>query len=1165
MEREFRTSAAGASLALAALVLAAALATTPASNLQVGGTDGGSGALDGGLGLHHAWDDPSVYDPPQFERAMGRLASFQGETSTGLAKAGYSPSLRDTYHVVATLASIDRLGMVNASAVAQYVVSLFDGASGSFRDELVTIHEPRPYGEYEAKKYGYSACLATSYAVLTLDALGRLGALSAAERNLTADFLLACQSPASGGFLDDPSETDEPAELRNSYYAVEALKVLGRAGEVDAFALAGFVDALTYDGPYYFARGGYMNDLDPKFVTMEGRENSHETAYYAAALLDFCGELDEIDSTYWSNFLPYTYNSSSGAFSLLFDGLPMHTDNVGTGWALAELEITGRQDPVAASAYDLDAAANYLVAAFDGSAGRWQPGLEATSVDPYFSYAATFGLVETGRGGLLSGPVRDALAATLAGHLFQVDAGGKFGEAASSVPVTAGDLAATRAAVETLAATSDLVSADLERLYDGVVSCWRPDGMFDASPALRQSTTFYSEHLPLELSPTSLDGSVNRSRRARAGNVETGLALEALVRAGKLDEFGLHVHSLAALRDQLRADQFMNASSRLRGAFANEHGDMEGVNAGIIPAEDVVHFEATFWTVEALAALKAQITGQPLAFDQVTLDSNYVADVDALVSYVSSQARVDGQWFYFDPWDSDDDGPVVDTWKAVRVLSRVGRVDDVLTPLNRFRLERFLSARVANATLEELGAAAALVDALDLSADVAFSSLGNGEVERRCAASFSPVLEAFEKFHRADYDALAALAGHFRPLGAVLVDFSLPRDAVVGDVLEARAIPYDPWSGPLPVENATVEWSLGDPVAAVPEAGGEPGTVLALLLVPAREESLGTHDVTFTALLEGGSTVQRTSSVNVTANGWVDGTTLPANGSTLPLVRGCVALELSAGLLATNQSVVVDPTALATWTAEGTSSGASASGQGSFAGVSGGAPSYELLANLTDFQGETITLTVEVASALFPTAVVEGLYHVPEAVVELDASRLGRTTWVEGESTRVEVGARVVAGGASSPMDDEQGSLVVELRYEGNASGPVDLAPLGPDGGFFFFEGVLPLSGVPAGNASLVVTATSGWAGSVTLTFPVTVVAGTGAGGESGDPLGPGGGGSPGDDAGAGGGARGDVTLRWAGVVSLGAGLVGLVATSSWFRRRGLSARGPAVGSVKRD
>ncbi len=112
-----------------------------------------------------------------------------------------SPS--GTINGVSVLHHLGTIGLVSADAIENYLMGFYED-DGSFAGELA---------------HTYSA-------ILSLELLGRLNQVNA---TLTTEFVLSCQTPMHGGFVNIPSDIDNPVreQLMRCYAAVEILRALG--------------------------------------------------------------------------------------------------------------------------------------------------------------------------------------------------------------------------------------------------------------------------------------------------------------------------------------------------------------------------------------------------------------------------------------------------------------------------------------------------------------------------------------------------------------------------------------------------------------------------------------------------------------------------------------------------------------------------------------------------------------------------------------------------------------------------------------------------------------------------------------------------------------------------------------------------------------------------
>lgn len=135
--------------------------------------------------------------------AMGYYDSDGGFAGFSLTHDG-TRSLSGSLGGVSVLYYLGSLGLISVNNIVNYLMSLYDSDTGSFLGQLTY----------------------TVAAVLTLEMLGRLNQVNS---TLTTEFVLSCQTPLHGGFVNIPEDINNPVRERLSccYQAVEILRVLG--------------------------------------------------------------------------------------------------------------------------------------------------------------------------------------------------------------------------------------------------------------------------------------------------------------------------------------------------------------------------------------------------------------------------------------------------------------------------------------------------------------------------------------------------------------------------------------------------------------------------------------------------------------------------------------------------------------------------------------------------------------------------------------------------------------------------------------------------------------------------------------------------------------------------------------------------------------------------
>ncbi|MHA1732511.1 MAG: prenyltransferase/squalene oxidase repeat-containing protein [Promethearchaeota archaeon] len=1054
------------------------------------GTRGTRDDPGGGSGtpLHPAWDDPGVHDPASYEAVMDAIDGWQ-DPVTGRFDACLTPSLEATYYALYGLSSIGSLGEVNASLVTSYVLSRYDPAVGAFRDEYALARGRVDFPGYSQLIAGYPPVRATAYGALSLSILGEIASI---DGEAVAGYLASCQDPASGGFLDSPGDSSNPAELANSYFAVRALVALGGEWRVNTATLGAFVDSLTYKGSSStYLDGSFGNEIDGDLVSLQSREYSHETAYYALYLMDFCGNLAELSGDYWSNFLPTTHEPSSGGFGLKFE-FPVldRYDAAGTGWALAEVPLAAPTNPQEAAKYDLDAAANYLLTLFDDSRGLWKAGNGGGRTwDPYFTFAALVGLNESGRVGWINASRSDALAGNLTSLFAPVLLpSGAVGLGATVVERELGDISSTASIAGVLASNYEVDRVNATAAYEAISSAYvvgaYGDEYFHESPYL--SEAFLT--LPLEWAEGWFDGGGNFSG-GFPGVVGTGKSLLALLRLNKLDEFNNEVRSLSGLRDHLKGTQIDNASMYSHGGFvelASEEDKINGVYWYYEPY--YAGFEATVWAVEALACIKAQLTGQVFQLGSVVLDSSYLQDPDALASFVN-RARVENSTsLWFEPRWSACTSPVVDTWRSLRLLFRAGELESTMSPADRVKVWNFLSGSLPGASVEELAAAHATCELLGLGTDDLFSGLPRGRVRQLVGDCYCPAPQGYLPGYassrgRVDFGVMDWFS-EFRGDNGTSFAATCPATAGYGEDIVLNVTGFNPWEGTQRLVSATCTSTalLGGDLELEPE--GSTGNFTGTFTVPVNASLEGANNLTVRGRDAAGQVYEVTLALEVVNNLAehypVAGGELPANGSEISVLDPSFEFRVRAGFALAGGTEPDTTTRVTLFSADG-----NLTGSFTYLGIDGsGMGVYSLAPDLSGYEGSDLSVWIEVGSDFADNHTLVGNYSVPVVQVILDDAWLVATgqSVVRGTPIQLEVGVQLTCGGYRIPMSSGN----VEFRVA-----DLETVALVPKGGSPYANYTLDgydVSNLTPGTYSAVLTVTREGGSPVSFTYQFEVL-----------------------------------------------------------------------------
>jgi len=560
----------------------------------------------------------------------------------------YESSLQSTYYALYILNAMDKLDIVNQTAIFNYIMTCYDEDSERFTDSYAERYLQTDFCELIYYFPFPSLLEVNCYAILSLNILGDLNAINKQD---AISFIWSCYNPAPAyGFIGQPySPSLHPcfkiSTIDNTYHAILALEVLGddpfghNQQWLDTEYFIKDLQNTTVSSVFY---GGFFNDEVEVFHSLDNLDFTLLSSYYCIQSLEKLNSNMLYDE--FHQFLDKHYNNNSVPyFEMSFLIRPTnYSDIVGTALGLQLSDISGY------SAVNRNGIINFILNNRN-SWGLW----ESSTTYPYHELIDTFqvirALYETGELSRLSSNETDQIAVSIENYFQQYDNG---------FSLLSKDYTSLRL-IHTIVKSAlgiyrkDRYNADFkQKIYDQILSSYHyePDDHFFAGciNMFQQSPLYGGVLMSMDLRsrPVEFYNQLYDEYYNEIGipysHKTTYYALEALYYIGMLGAFGNEC-DLNDLVGDIIETQFLSPSHANYGGFVpssalNGRLDNDQKN-------NHVFLEYTFYAIRSLEILAKR------------LDLGHITDLGfneyALESFVDTTAG-DETIIYYDPWYSDD-------------------------------------------------------------------------------------------------------------------------------------------------------------------------------------------------------------------------------------------------------------------------------------------------------------------------------------------------------------------------------------------------------------------------------------------------------------------------------------------------------------------------------
>ncbi|MHA1660817.1 MAG: prenyltransferase/squalene oxidase repeat-containing protein, partial [Promethearchaeota archaeon] len=234
----------------------------------------------------------------------------------------YESSLQATYYAIHALNTTEKLGEINQTKIVNYIMTHYNSSSHIFMDKYAYR-----YLDTDISKVYYplsSVLEINCYAILSLDILGQLDLIEIQD---SIDFIWSCYNPATSGFIGQPYDSSLPdffktSTMDNTYFAIIALDLLMNnwvGHPTERNALIQYINGLQSTSGFQGAFGGFSNDEDSGFNTLEMYEPNLLSSYYCVKSLEIFDMVDTIRISDFHQYLGVLYDSDNNFFIINYE------------------------------------------------------------------------------------------------------------------------------------------------------------------------------------------------------------------------------------------------------------------------------------------------------------------------------------------------------------------------------------------------------------------------------------------------------------------------------------------------------------------------------------------------------------------------------------------------------------------------------------------------------------------------------------------------------------------------------------------------------------------------------------------------------------------------------------------------------------------------------
>ncbi len=579
----------------------------------------------------------------------------------------YTPSLQGMFYALYILDVIGKLNSANHTSMVSYIINQYDEDLQFFMGDYSYHYLDT---DFNLKYYSLNSVLEVNcYAVLSLNILNRTDLINSEK---FIDFIWSCFNPNKGGFIEQPFNHDihpffKLPTLDNTYFAILTLDLLNNDWSLNRGEknnITNFVNSLQSDMSSDIFFGGFLNDNNDNFNSLNCFEPNLLSSFYAIKILDIFGLKETIDMNNFYSYLGFLYDSNENYFN--FAGL---------------LPSNNYSNLIASSlGLDLSIITNYLniskqeIITFllenQNGIGLWSHTTETETLQLIDTFQIIRSLKESGNIDILNESNKNKISEALS--LFTSNHG------YSITPHTFTLQSTLNTVIRSFYLHDRISELEIQDLYSKIEKSYY-DSDNDPSRGFYACINLDRAYSDFRCLPIEFHNFGNHIFTSKIdypnAQKHTYLALDSLRNIFKMDDFSRR-HNLTELLHSILNCQYMDENSPYYGGFI----PFEGLNQlNTTNKEKFIFLENSYYTIKCL-----ELLSQILGLNSIT---NMSFNKEALFNYLQSNVKETDSEVYFQPsYSSDIELALKNTYFMIYILQTLNLYD-----LNTLKIKNFIS------------------------------------------------------------------------------------------------------------------------------------------------------------------------------------------------------------------------------------------------------------------------------------------------------------------------------------------------------------------------------------------------------------------------------------------------------------------------------------------
>ena len=583
-------------------------------------------------------------------------AKLDNYSNLGYFPQVYEPSLQATYYALHALNTIDKLNEINQTKIVNYVMSHYNTSSHVFMDKYAYR-----YLDTDISKVYYplsSVLEVNCYSILSLDLLNRLDLIEIQD---SIAFIWSCYNPTTSGFIGQPYDLSLPdffktSTMDNTYFAILTLNLLindWTSHSIERDALVQYINGLQSTSGFHGKFGGFSNDEDSMFNTLEMYEPNLLSSYYCVKSLEIFDMIDTIRISDFHQYLTELYDSENNFFIVNFESSYDNFINiVATAIGLELSDLTGF------TGIDRNAVVNFILDNRN-SLGTWDQSTDVHYHELIDTFQVLRSFTDAGELSQLNAGDREQIADTLATYYHY------YGYSHLSKDYTSQELLYLIAnAFNSYDRTSEL---DIDGIYSKILNSYYHNSYLDCQGFVAH-VNVEENKLGFRSRPIEYYASGHHDYITEIDTIlshkSTFIALESLKTISKLEHFDAG-HDLGGFMGDIIDSQFLEQGYDNYGAFL----PFLTFTLGSPEYQDKkIFFEYSYYAIKTFELLTDYFE-----LGNVT-DLDF--DKDALTNYIANRIVETPSEIFFDPQYTDYLSVITqNTYYAIHVLKTLNAYD----------------------------------------------------------------------------------------------------------------------------------------------------------------------------------------------------------------------------------------------------------------------------------------------------------------------------------------------------------------------------------------------------------------------------------------------------------------------------------------------------------